>query len=71
MVGIVKKERKKGIVRNPQGKNQFPGTKADRNFTFRLDVDLDKKVREYCAKHEITQTQFWEQLAEDFFSLVD
>lgn len=63
-------ERKKGIIRNPQGKNQYPGTKAEKTFSFRLEKDLDEKVRGYCERHNISQTQFWEQLAEDFFSLV-
>lgn len=61
---------KKKIIRNPKGINQFPGTKG-KNFTFRLDKELDSKVREYCVAHDITLTRFWEQLAEDFFSGIE
>ncbi|NMG60539.1 hypothetical protein E1H12_18965 [Geitlerinema sp. P-1104] len=61
--------KKKIPPRNPKGINQFAGTKSRNSFSFRLDAKLDEKVREYCAAHNITQTQFWEQLAEDFFSI--
>jgi predicted HicB family RNase H-like nuclease len=52
---------KKGIIRNPSGRNQWEGSRADKPITVRLQKELDEQVRERAATEGKSLTEVVEE----------
>ncbi len=62
---------KKGIIRNPTGKNQWSGNRADKPIAVRLLKELDEQVRERASAEGKTLTQVMEEAIEFYLASAD
>jgi predicted HicB family RNase H-like nuclease len=52
---------KKGLIRNPSGKNQWEGSRADKPIAVRLQKELDEQVRERAKAEGKSLTEVVEE----------